>query len=446
MNLKPSKLRTDLMITKFVDNMDTLKSKKLEYKQKFQTFHNKTLFEKLDNVQQKFIKGLAFKYKFTFQEFRQVVEAARDLDLWQENSLQNWWIENIENTNQNKKKIFTNLNNYLNLLRYQPSKYPVEGLPKPQIRDTKMIKVKKSDKEIYGMCPVASPKTVCCNLRTIDAVENCIFGCSYCSIQTFYTQEAVFDTDLSGKLNKIEIDPNHFYHFGSGQSSDALAWGNRMGNLDALCQFAENNPNILLEFKTKSNNITYFKENKTPANIVCSFSLNTDTIVNNEEHFTSSLYERIEAARQLAEIGIKVAFHFHPMVYYDNWQNDYSKIAQKLINTFKIENVLFVSFGSVTLIKPVIQKIRNLGNSTKTHQIDLVPDPHGKFTYRDEVKIEMFSEMYRNFESWQNKVFIYLCMEKSEIWEKSFEFVYNSNEEFEEDFGKKIMLKLRRKN
>jgi DNA repair photolyase len=423
--------------------MNTTKSKKINYEQKFESFQNKTLYEKLDIVQQDFIKSISFENKFTFQEFRQVVEAARDLELWQENNLKSWWqIRTKEETNQNKKIVLIDLKDYLNRLKSQPSVYPSEGLFKPEIRESKKIRVEKSDKEIYGMCPVASPKTVCCNLKTIDSVENCVFGCSYCTIQTFYTKEAVFDADLAQKLNNIEIDPNQFYHFGSGQASDSLAWGNREGNLDALCKFAENNPNILLEFKTKSNNISYFLENEVPKNIVCSFSLNTDTIVNNEEHFTASLSERIEAAKQLAEHGIKIAFHFHPMVYYNNWESDYSEIAQNLVNMFNTDDVLFLSFGSVTLIKPVIQKIRNLGNPTKTHQIDLVQDPHGKLTYRDEVKIEMFSKMYQNFEAWHNRVFTYLCMEKAEIWQESLRYVYNTNEEFEEDFGKKTMAKI----
>jgi len=424
--------------------MKTLKSKKPDYTKKFESFQNKTLFEKLDIVQQEFIKDIAFQYKFTFQEFRFISEAGKDLELWQENDIKSWWQSRVgKKSSQNKKQLFNELKDYLNLLKTQPSSYPAKGFFNPEIRESKKIRVEKSDKEIYGMCPVASPKTVCCNLRTIDSVENCAFGCSYCTIQTFYTQEAVFDADLAKKLNNIDIDPNRFYHFGSGQASDSLAWGNREGNLDALCTFAENHPNILLEFKTKSKNISYFLQNKVPKNIVCSFSLNTETIVINEEHFTASLIERIEAARQLVDQGIKVAFHFHPMVYYDKWEKEYSEIAQSLVKKFSTDDVLFLSFGSVTLIKPVIQKIRNLGNPTKTHQIDLVQDPHGKLTYRDEVKIEMFSKMYQNFNAWHNKVFIYLCMEKAEIWENSFGFVYSSNEEFEQDFGRKTMAKIR---
>lgn len=422
------------------------KEKKIDYQIKFDSFKNNTLFKNFNLTQQKFVEQISFRYHFTFQEFRQVVEAVSDFNMWQETDFEKWWVsksnQNDKSGNNNKKQMLGDLYKYLDDLRSQPTKYPEQGLVKPLKRKTKKVVTKKSDKAIYGMCPVASPKTVCCNLRTIDAVENCSFGCSYCTIQTFYTDNAIFDAELEKKLSEIKLEKNRFYHFGSGQSSDSLAWGNRYKNLDILCNFAAKNPNILLEFKTKSDNISYFLENKIPINIVCSFSLNTKTVIENEEHFTASLDKRINAAKQLTDNGIKVAFHFHPMVYYLGWENDYPKIARHLLNNFKTDDVLFVSFGSVTLIKPVIQKIRQLGNPTKTLQMEFIQDPHGKFTYPDKIKIQMFKKMYNAFRPWQKDVLIYLCMEKPEIWRETFGFVYESNDQFEQDFGKQTMAKI----
>jgi spore photoproduct lyase len=292
------------------------------------------------------------------------------------------------------------------------------------------------------MCPVASDKTVCCNLHTIDAVENCVFGCSYCTIQTFYGKDILIQEDIKEKLDEIEIDQDRFYHYGTGQSSDSLAWGNRNGILDGLCNFAADHSNILVEFKTKSKNIQYFLENETPPNIVCSWSLNTKVIIENEEHFTATLDERLASARSLADKGIKVAFHFHPLVWYAGWQDEYSQIAIRLQQEFKPQEVLFVSLGSITLIKPVVQKIRDLGNPTKTLQMELIKDPHGKLTYPDQKKISMFRFMYDSFQDWQNEVFFYLCMEKASIWKESFGYDYSSNKEFEQEFGNQTMNKI----
>ena len=197
-----------------------------------------------------------------------------------------------------------------------------------------------------------------------------------------------------------------------------------------------------MEFKTKSNNIRYFLENQAPPNVVCSWSLNTKTIIRNEEHFTASLEQRIEAARQLADRGVKVAFHFHPMVYYDGWQQEYPELAERLLALFLPEQVLFISMGSITMISPAIKKIRELGQFSKILQMEMVPDPHGKLTYPDETKIKMFKTMHRALAGWHKKVFMYLCMEKASIWRETFGFAYPTNEEFELEFGRWTMPKL----
>jgi spore photoproduct lyase len=417
-----------------------------DYTEKFNFFRGGTIYEKLTPEQQNFIREVAFSHRLTFQEFRQVVEASRDLAIWGEADLRPWWKEQASQSNGNgihsKKQILQNLQTHLKHLRNTPQKYPVEGLNKPKKREKNKIVTEKSNKKVWGMCPVASPRTVCCNLRTIDAVENCIFGCSYCTIQTFYSEKIVFDENFAEKLKSIPIEPNRFYHFGTGQSSDSLAWGNRNGNLDALCQFAADHPNILLEFKTKSDNIGYFLEYETPPNIVCSWSMNTPEIIKNEEHFTADLEQRIAAARTVADKGIKVSFHFHPMVYYRGWENEYPSVARQLMQRFQPEEVLFISFGSVTMIKPAIQKIRQLGHQTKILQMEMIPDPHGKLTYPEDIKINMFKTMYAAFKSWRERVFMYLCMEKASTWEDAFGYVYKSNEEFEKDFGRKTMGKI----
>jgi spore photoproduct lyase len=421
-------------------------STKTNYSDKFILFKNNTLYQKLDIIHRQFIREISFRYKFTFQEFRQVVQAARDLTMWGEGDIKTWWETNADVSEQpakhTKKYILNRLHHYLEKLKREEKIYPKEALFSPKHRTTNRIITDDSKQTIHGMCPVASEKTVCCNLHTIDAVENCVFGCSYCTIQTFYGKDILVQKDIKEKLDHIEIDSDRFYHFGTGQSSDSLAWGNRNGILDALCNFAAEHLNILMEFKTKSNNIRYFMENQSPKNIVCSWSLNTPVIIENEEHFTAPLEERLVSARKIADQKIKVAFHFHPLVWYQGWQNDYQQIVKNLQDMFTTNEVLFVSFGSITLIKPVVQQIRDLGNPTKTLQMELVQDPHGKLTYPDQIKIEMFTMMYDAFKTWHKDVFFYLCMEKESIWRESFGYAYPSNDEFEREFGKQTMSKI----
>jgi len=414
--------------------------KTIDYSLKFDKFSGQTLFPLLKKEQQKFVRSAAFRYRFTFQELRLFAEACRDLDMWNEQSLAEWYRQNAFNLN--KEKVFSALNQHLLGLKRQAKKYPVSGLPKPTQRAISKIVTVHSDKNIYGECPVQSPRTVCCNLKTIDAVQSCVFGCSYCTIQTFYNEKIIIEDDLPEKLAKIKLDPQRYYHIGTGQSSDSLAYGNRNGMLDALCKFARSHPKVLLEFKTKSDNIRYFLENAVPPNIVCSWSLNPQIIIDSEEHFTASLQNRLLAARAVADCGVKVSFHFHPIIYYDGYETAYPAIARRIMELFRPYEVLFISFGSVTFIKPVIKKIRKLGFPSKILQMEFVSDPHGKLTYPDDIKVEKFKLMYKTFAPWHGKVFFYLCMEKASIWQESLGYVYETNEQFEEDFLKRSFAKI----
>lgn len=417
-----------------------------DYHKKFTSFKNKTLYEALAPQQQAYVRSIAFAHGLSFQEFRQVVEVARDLSMWGEADLAQWWQEQSRQTTLQgvplKKHLLQKLHAYVQKLKQAPKKYPQAGLPRPHQREKHTVTLEESDKKVYGMCPVASEETVCCNLRTIDAVENCAFGCSYCTIQTFYSDRFAFDANFAEKLKAIPLEPNRFYHFGTGQASDSLVWGNRHGILDGLCQFAADHANVLLEFKTKSDNVHYFLENEVPRNIVCSWSLNTPTIIRNEEHFTANLQQRLAAARLVADRGIKVAFHFHPMVYYQGWREEYPEIAARVMAAFQPREVLFISFGSITMIKPAVKKIRKLGHATRILQMEMVPDPHGKLTYPDEIKVAMFRAMYNCLQPWRDEVFMYLCMEKALIWQKTFGYVYSNNEAFERAFLAQTMSKL----
>ena len=412
-------------------------AKQQTLKSKFEQFKQKTLFPLLPIHDQQFLQNLFYEFRFSFQEFKQLTDAARDFEMWEMPAISEWLQQEVlpalskAQGRTPREKFFYIFNKRLKSLKAEPKSYQnFHGSVPKKLLPPKLVDV-QSERNIYGWCPVASEKTVCCNLRTIDAVETCAFGCSYCTIQTFYSDQVVFEKDLKQKLQNLPIDPQQRIHIGTGQSSDSLVWGNRNGMLDALFEFAWQHPNVLLEFKTKSANIGYFLEHKIPPNVVCTWSLNPQIIIDNEEHFTVSLEKRLEAAQKVAQHGGKVGFHFHPMIYYDLWAKEYPAIAQHILTNFDPQQVLFISFGSVTMIRPVIKQIRKKGFKTKILQMELVPDPHGKWTYPDEIKVKMFKTLYQAFAPWQQQVFFYLCMEKADIWLKSFGYVYPSNEEFE---------------
>ena len=394
-----------------------------------------------------FLEDMIKKYRFTFQEQQILKTIQKDLLQWGEKELKDIWDYSLEEKYQGKKlkkELISHIKKYYEELKSKPTNYKDFN---PKVKPQK-IKIEELKKESlgFGACPVASDKTRCCNLLTLDAVESCGYDCSYCSIQSFYNEgKVVFDKDFKKKLDSIKLDPNEFYHIGTGQSSDSLMWGNRYGVLDALVEFAKKNPNVLLEFKTKSDNISYFLDKKDlPKNLLFTWSLNPQIVIDKEEHLTASLQERLKAARKIADMGMLVGFHFHPMIYIEDFEKEYGEVFKRLKEMFNPKEVVLVSLGTLTFIKPVIKKIRSRDFQSKILQLPM-SDASGKLSYPLDIKEKMFSFAYQNLKEWHKDVYFYMCMEDKSLWKKVFGYEYPTNESFEMDMKLSYMKKVRSK-
>ncbi len=416
------------------------------YSSKFVTISRQTAFRYLPDEQQQFLRQQALRYRFTLQDLRQITEIALDLNMWEEGTLIELWpsADHALPEREGKKRLIATLTDSWSTLRATPNHYA--STPANQRYQSPPLQITSHSTERlgFGYCPVASSKTRCCNLLTLDSVDNCGFDCSYCSIQTFYHgNNVLFDDQFASKLARIKLDPAQIYHIGTGQSSDSLMWGNSHNILDTLLDFATANPNVILEMKTKSDNISHLLKSTLPPNLICTWSLATDTIISNEEHGTASLERRLEAARKLADEGVLVGFHFHPIVHYDEWRYEYGKIADRLQQMFQPMEVAMISLGTLTYTKAVIKKIRERNSQSKILKMELV-ESDGKLSYPDDLKIAMFSHLYKSFNSsWHTDTFFYLCMENQRLWEPVFGYQYDSNEQFEQAMKLSYMEKIK---
>jgi spore photoproduct lyase len=418
------------------------------YEDKFFLIAEQTLFGRLPAEQRDFLRRQASDFRFSQQELRQLSEIGVDLSMWGGPSIMDVWPEapgSDPSPKQRRALVVDSLRRYADQVRNAPKKY---GAP-VQFQRSRGHRILASEWERgflgLGRCPVASERTRCCNLLTLDAVENCGFGCSYCSIQSFYHDDEIhFDSGFADKLHALELDPERIYHVGTGQSSDSLMWGNRFGVLDALMELARRHPSLILELKTKSKNVAYLLKNPVPRNVICTWSLNPQRVIENEELRTAGLEERLDAARRVADRGILVGFHFHPMVHYADWMRDYADLFNRVEQGFDPSEVAMVSLGALTFTKSVIRRIRSEGLPTRILRMPLT-ESDGKLSYPDEIKLQMFSQAYRSLSSWHGRVFFYLCMENHRLWHAVLGQEYPCNEAFEEAMKASYLAKIRRR-
>ena len=394
---------------------------------------------------EEFVNDIPF---LSFQQRRMLREEALDLALWGlpgMEDIRTLWPEDYDRTNKNEiRKIFSSVMARMAEIRKTPVDYSTFNPDydfrgrKPDI-NTDFL----SPDRILGRCPCPrdGEQTRCCNLKTLDAVQQCAFACAYCSIQSFYSQNEVrVLSDLKQHLENMVLEEGT-WHIGTGQSSDSLLLGDDYGTLTALKAFAQIHPEVIIELKTKSARTDWIALDL-PRNIVSTWSLNAETPAAKEEHLAATPDARIMAAKACAEAGHLVGFHIHPMVYFNGWKEEYKKLVMALCDNIDPKNTVMVGIGTLTFTKQNLRALRESGRPTRVTQMPLAPIA-GKFSYDLETKKEMFRHVYDCFpQDWKDNVFFYLCMEDPSLWEPCLGRSYACNADFEADMKKAYLGKV----
>ncbi|MFA5468815.1 MAG: spore photoproduct lyase family protein [Sphaerochaetaceae bacterium] len=409
--------------------------------------HDYPLWNKLEGKEQQFLFNLFEENHFTYQQKRLLIEAARDLALWQEPRFSELWSEEAVKGKTGKAKsraLIREFQKKMEALKSHPTDYSTFN--PSQNRPKKMVTTREFTSErLLGRCPCPPEAEVlrCCNLLTLDAVQQCGFGCSYCSIQAFYHDEVLFSENLNERLKSLQL-PVGTWHIGTGQSSDSLMWGNQYGVMDALKEFATSHEEIVLEMKSKSSRTDWLAEVTFPQNVVFTWSLNAPTIIAKEEHLSASLEKRIAAARRVADEGYLVGFHLHPLVHFTHWREEYREVVTAIVDNFLPSEVVMVSLGTLTFTKEVLKQLRASDVPSRILQMQL-SETFGKYSYPFELKKELFSYTYHLFPPlWRDsqEVFFYLCMEDPLLWQPVLGHAYHDNATFEAAMRRHYLTKV----
>ena len=399
------------------------------------------IFSSLPSTIRDSLSSLFSSIHFTQSQKLEAVKEEADLVQWKEESFCLSYKREKENKDGREgDRYIKALRKYMSTLRESETDY--SGFF-PEVRKNPKIKALTEDQKLVLSrcpCPVDGEKTRCCKIRTLDAVMQCAFGCSYCSIQAFYNENEIkIVSNLEEKLDNLEITDD-VWHIGTGQASDSLLLGDDYGTLSALSSFAEKHPDIVIELKSKSKRDVF--SHPWPKNMVFTWSLNAPTIIEKEEHFTASLIERLEDAEKARDNGNLVGFHIHPMFYFKGWEDEYKYVVDEITSRFSPSDILMIGIGTLTFTKAVIKRLREMGAESKVLEMELV-DAAGKYSYPLDKKEKMFRHIYSSFpKEYKDNIFFYLCMEDPSLWMKCLGREYSCDKDFEMDMKKFYLSKI----
>ncbi len=285
--------------------------------------------------------------------------------------------------------------------------------------------------QFFKRCPGATQKKTltCCNYHVLNLGSQCSMNCSYCYLQSYlntkmsliYTNIDQALSELKGMMNEF---PNHPFRVGTGEVIDSLVLDDITLYSRQLIDLFQQHPNWTLEFKTKSNKVDQFLDLKGSSNIVVSWSINPDYIIQKEEHGTAQLFERIDAAKKCRDQGYKLAFHIDPMIYHPEWKKNYGDLIEILTSTFTPEEVQVISIGTLRFQPEQRHMMRErFGMNSLVTTAEMFQSEGNKLRYDAALRTEMLQFTYKTLKEKSSQWNAFFCMETPETWISALEKV-----------------------
>ncbi len=251
--------------------------------------------------------------------------------------------------------------------------------------------------------------------------NNCSYDCEYCFLQCYFDNAVptvfVNHDEMLDEIEDVllaESDKKIVFH--AGELCDAMAFDDLTGLSRKLIPLFSEHPNARLELRTKTTTIENLINIKAADNIVVSWTFSPQIIVDNHEHKTPSLEERIKAAEDVQTVGYNVGICLDPIILCDDWFDHYKTMLEMLIERLDIGRVKFISLGGFRYLPSLTRVIRERNPQTKLLLGEFVPCVDGKHRYFRPIRTEAYKEIGKVIRDLTKDVKISLCMETPEVW------------------------------
>ncbi|MCB0361606.1 MAG: hypothetical protein KDD35_02740 [Bdellovibrionales bacterium] len=285
----------------------------------------------------------------------------------------------------------------------------------------KQLYIQEFKGRFFKRCPGAKPGLTCCNYFVLNLGIQCNMNCTYCYLQSFINSPFLtIYSHIDQAIEELRLfaskEAEAKIRVGTGETIDSLSLDDLTLYSRNLISFFKEVPQWRLEFKTKSNKVQQFLDIEHKGNVIVSWSLNPQAIIEREELGTAGLIERLEAARKCRDHGFLVAFHLDPVIWHPDWKENYSQLVETISYYFKSHEVLNLSLGALRFQPEQRHMMRErFGSKSYVTNAEMFRSQDGKYRYDQDLRKEMFEFIMQRFKekgSWN----VFLCMETKESW------------------------------
>lgn len=300
----------------------------------------------------------------------------------------------------------------------------IEGIYPDNLNEGKRhLLLCKNRGHFFKPCP-GTKEYRCCDYQVLNIGMNCPMDCVYCILQAYLNKSwLTFFVNYEGIFTEIEeafrLEPDRFFRIGTGEFTDSMALDRITGFSKKLVEFMADKNQGVIELKTKSAVIEHLEGLQHNGRTILAWSLNAGTIMQQEEIRTATLLERLEAAKQCAEWGYQLAFHFDPIIEHPGWEDGYQQTIDKLFKLVPAESIAWISMGALRYLPHLKTIATKRFSGSRIFYAEFIEGLDNKKRYFRPRRVHLYKHIYRSLKRYAApRTVIYFCMESDEIWKE----------------------------
>jgi len=301
----------------------------------------------------------------------------------------------------------------------------------PDVRDPfgtskrRMVVMRRRGPFLMG-CPASSSHFACCGYLVLALASNCPMDCSYCflqehlannpGLQVYANYHNAFD-----ELDRLaHADSGRSVRVGTGELADSLAFDSLTGISSDLVKYFSERPTLMLELKTKTDEIDNLLTLDPGGRTMVSWSLSPMRVFADSEHRTAPPPLRIKAARRVLDAGYKVGFHIDPLIAYPGAEPDYLELLENVFDSIPPKAIAFFSIGGLRMTPGLRRTARERFPADPMLLGEDVLGEDGRYRTFTPLRLRLFAKLRDRINRASAELPVYLCMETASAHRRVF--------------------------